>query len=211
MKKNIIILFIAVLFLSCFEQTVTISSDRLNGKISYKVKYNKEFENFISYSSTRQNIDLNTSVLFDRIKLKQIIDKDYAINLTYYNLTEKDNAKICEVEINFDKAENLPKELPALYFPTTIYESNQIVYCQTIISLKKIIDYTLLVLTPDEQNTLNNYISLIKFTFIYKTPKNIIKANRGRLLQDRKTLVYDVYLSEILKLKEDIEILLSYR
>jgi hypothetical protein len=211
MKRLLSIITVILFFSSCYEQTITVNSDRLNGKINYKVEYNKEFENFISYTANKKDIDLNTSILFDRNKLRLALDKASNLNLTYYNLTEKDNSKISESEINFDKVENLSSDLPALYFPTTIYENNMVIYCQTLISIKKIINFNLLALSPEEQATLNNYLSVIKFTFVYKMPNNIIKANRGRLLLDKKTLVYEIYLSELLKLKDDIDITLSYR
>ncbi len=217
MKKNSIVLIILIIFIcSCYEQTIIVNQGAQSGIITYRVQYYDEFINLISYISESHDIDINTSILFDKKKLKEFIAVNSVTNLLQHTIKKIGNSKHSEVILSFDEIEKLPKQLPNFYFPTSIYEENRIIYCDTSLTLRNIAspnDIRLIykTLKENEKLIIDSYAYIIKLKFIYNTPKPIIFANKGKISKGKESLIYETSLYEILNSKEDMEISISYR
>ena len=81
-------------------------------------------------------------------------------------------------------------------------------------NLQDFIDKINLNLSEEEKKTVDNYSEIIKLKFIFNTPKPIMTINNntpsGNLSNDRKQIVFDTTLYEILNSKSDLEINFSY-
>ncbi len=214
MKKflNLIILLLSFLFFTCFEQILVINNN-LDGQLIYKITYYKDFNNFINFLSEK-NIEINTNSFFNKKESIKLINEDQNNSILNYSLTENKFYRICETTISFIDLKTLSKELPINKFPTILYEKNKIIYCSTIISTKFIsvndIKKVYAKLTPDEKTLTDNYITLMKMKFIYKTKNQITSYNKGKISNDRKELIYECTLYDILNTEGDIEISFNF-
>jgi|GEM_PF-5336235 len=208
-------IFSILLFLSCYEQEIIIN-ENLRGKLSFKVEYFKEFEDLINFISDNSDFEKKSKILFEKSKLKELILKSNGINLLKHSIKYEENKKESEVILSFDKYSQIPASLPNSYFNTLIYEKNNTIYCSTIISSKNFFTGNDLKdiynkLSQEEKNTIDKYIPLIKLKFIYKTPTQIINNVNGRILNDKKTLIYEISLYELLNLSSDVEVNFSFK
>jgi hypothetical protein len=188
----------------------------MDGKIVFRVKYTEEYDDLVKLLSSNSNFEKNTNLLFEKTKLKNIISKTPRINLLKHFIKNTNNEKYAEAVIGFDDFDNLPDKLPSSYFKTIIYEKNKMIYCTLIITTKNIFNMKNIKslyseLNPEEKNIIDKYISAIKLKFVFKAPNQINSKGAGRILNNKKTLVYECTLYELLNLGADVEISFFYK
>jgi hypothetical protein len=214
--KIIIIIVLHFLLFSCYEQILVINQDDTSGTLNFRIDYLKEFESLIQYISDKHDIDLNTSALFDR-NLGKMISLDKNTNLLQQKIETKDNLRSSDVLLSLNDITQLPKMLPVDYFPINISIENRLVYCKTSLSLldiggSKNIKLIYQDLNSDEKELINSYTAIIPLKFVFKTTKPILTANRGQLSKDKKVLIFETTLYQLLNIRDDqFEIVFSYR
>ena len=206
---------VLLLFFACYEQTLTIGQDN-GGIITYKVTYYDEFDNLISYLINTHNIDLNSSIFFNKSNLNNLVFKSKNISITNYSIKKLENGRVSEVSFNYSNFEGFPKETPYTFFPVHIYEENKNINYITTLSIFNQSDTKQAVVTykkleKKEKELIDGYLSLIKLKFIYKSYKPIIYNNTGVLSKDKKELTYETTLYELINSKNEININFAFK
>jgi len=218
MQKKIFLIFIilsVLLFSNCFEQVITIS-DNYRGIITYKVRYNPDFDNLIKYLYEKHGIELNTSIIFDKNKSEDIIRKNNKLKILEYINKVINKEKYSELSIIFEDINNIPLDFPNSYFTNKSYEENKIIFYNTTIALSRLynnkdIRALYRALKDDEKKIADSYLKILKLKFIYKTDKTILQNNLGNISQDRKEVIYESTIYNELNNKIDTEIIISFR
>jgi len=214
MKKiSLLNLIIFLIILSgCYEQTITLDNNDESGEIAFNININNDFEYFLSnINSKNKNID-KISIFYS----KNIINK--AVNNTFtllkYDNSKNGNYNNYNAIFAFKEPSSISDKLPSNYFPTRIITKGNIVTISTLLNLQDFIDKINLNFTEEEKKTVDIYSELIKLKFIYNTPKPIMTINSNstssKLSNDKKQVVFETTLFEILNYKSNIEINFSY-
>ncbi len=213
---KIVLLCIFFFFLAgCFEQEIIINDD-LTGQIIYRVTYYNEFDNFVSYLNQKKGLDLNTGILFDRNSLADSVNNVPGLNIVRQTIQDKEDYKYTEVILGFRDISKIPDNLPSYYFPVKIYETNSTVYCSTVLSLNNIsknvnIKEVYNKLPADEKKMIDSYVSIMKLKFIFKTTRPIAGNNLGKLTEDKKTLIYETSVYDLLNVNTKLELSFYYK
>jgi len=214
MKKNLLLNIIVLLIFSssCYEQSITIDNNNESGEIAYNININNDFEFFLSNINSKNKNTDKISVFYSRNIINKVTNNafsllkyDNSINGYYLNLN---------AVFSFKEFSNISDQLPSNYFPTRINTIGNTVIISTLLNLQDFIDKINLNLSEEDKKTVDYYSEIIKLKFIYNTPKQIITINNnsisGNLSNDKKQIIFETTLYEILNSKGDLEINFSY-
>lgn len=215
-KKAIYFLILIVLSLSCYEQTIVINRGQLSGSITYNVEYHTDFENIISYLDETKTLDANTSILFDKNRLQKVVSGISGSRIIRQVIRNRSASRISNTTITFKDLKNLTNDLPIYYFTSKIYEENRTMFFNTSLSLSKFAepkDIRLVYkqLNDEEKNIIDKYASILKLKFVFITPSPIIFANRGKVQSDKRTLIYETTVKELLETRKEFDINITFR
>lgn len=213
MEKLLIIILIFIILLSgCYEQTISLDNNDKSGEITYSLNINNDFEYFLSnINDKNKNID-KISVFYNRNSLNKAASNAFSL-LKYDNSNNGYYLNYTAV-FSFKELSDISDQLPSYYFPLRITTKGNTVTISTLLNLQDLIDIINLNLTEDEKKTVDNYSEIIKLKFIYNTPKQIISINNnsisGNISNNKKQIIYETTLYEILNSKIELEINFSY-
>jgi len=215
-KLAVYILISIVLSLSCYEQTIVINRGQLSGSITYNVEYHNDFKNLVSYLDENQTFDANTSILFDKTKLQRSVASASGSRIIRQVIRNRQISEQANTTITFRDIKNLPEDLPTFYFPTKVYEENRTMYFNTSLSLSKFADpkdirLIYKQLNDDEKDIIDRYASILKMKFVFIAPSPIIFANRGKIQTDKRTLIYETTVKELLETRKEFDINITFR
>lgn len=171
--KIILIFFILFLLFSCYEQTIVLDYQNFaTGKLTYNIKYNDYYKNFVEFEGKSDSFILKLSPLYDRDLFSQAFLNSTKISNISYEVKETNSETLYNISFNFNDIENVSKTIEPFFIKNSIYVENKIVTCESKVSIKLLGDEKKIrsnykSLDPQKKKEIDAYLLLVNFKLVF--------------------------------------------
>ena len=201
--KLIFLLFVILILVSCIGIDTNISFNKDgSGKLSIQYKISKMVVNLGASNEEALIVPLPVS----KDDFKRSIEKTKGLELLNFKQSEdEDNIYITAV-IGFNKIENFKEMKGFNSMPATLKKQGDLfLFSQRIATKPEHIP------DKDSLKMIDALFKGYKISFTIKAPKEIQSHNMGNLSPDKRTLTYSIPVAELVRIKKDTYLNLSWQ